>query len=159
MVSIKSEIVINAPPQTVRSTFLDFPSHSEWNPFFVRFKDVGEVKPGTHLEIDMKLKGEDNVRTMNPVVLANTNDEFKWKGSLASDWVFVGTHYFLFESIDDGKSTRLVQGEDFGGFLVPVLGLMGIFEKTTASFEDLNVALKAEAEKRYEAGKDGAAGM
>lgn len=162
MVSIKKDIVINAPPQTVRSTFLDFKSHSEWDPFFVRFKDVGEVEPGTQLEIDMKLKGENDVRTMKPVVLVNTNDELKWKGNLASDWIFVGSHYFRFESIDDGNSTRLIQGEDFGGILVSVLKLMGIFEKTTASFEDLNVALKAEAERRFEAsgsGRDGAAGM
>lgn len=148
MVSIKTEITINAPPQTVRSTFLDFESHAKWNPFFVRVKDVGEVNPGTGLEIDMKLKGETTVRTMKPVVLVNSEDELKWKGNLGFDSVFVGAHYFKFESIEDGAATRLVQGEDFGGFLVPVLNLVGLFEKTKASFEDLNEALKKEAESR-----------
>lgn len=127
---------------------MDFESHAKWNPFFVRVKDVGEVKPGTVLELDMRLKGETTVRTMNPVVVVNNSDELRWSGNLASDWVFVGKHYFQFESINDGNSTRLVQGEDFGGFLVPVLNLVGLFEKTKASFEDLNVALKTEAESR-----------
>lgn len=127
---------------------MDFESHAKWNPFFVRVKDVGEVKPGTVMEIDMKLKGKTTVRTMTPVVVVNNSDELRWRGKLASDWVFVGTHYFQFESIDDGNSTRFVNGEDFGGFLVPVLNLVGLIEMTKASFEDLNVALKTEAESR-----------
>lgn len=150
MTSLQAEITINAPPQVVRSTLLDFQSHSQWNPFFVQFKQIGdgELGPGTSLEIDMKLKGEKYTTKMKPVVQENTPEVFRWKGRLGFDSIFSGEHYFQFHLAQDGKATRLVQGENFGGILVPVFSWIGIMDKTRASFDDLNTALKAEAEKR-----------
>lgn len=150
MVSLNAEITINTSPEVVRKTLLDFESHSKWNPFFVLFKVVGngDVKPGTGLDIDMKLKGDKKPTNMKPTVLVNSAEEFRWKGKLFFDVLFSGEHYFQFKPVDSGKSTQLIQGENFGGVLVPVLNLIGLFDKTKQSFEDLNAALKTEAESR-----------
>lgn len=149
MVSITKTIVIDASPEVVRNTFLDLPSHATWDPFFVKFAIKGDdktIKPGTQLDIDLKLDGSSS-NNMTPTVLTNTAEELSWKGVLASDYVFGGTHSFKWNATGDGK-TEVVQSEDFSGFLVPVFGVFGIMKKTEKGFNDLNEALKKEAERR-----------
>lgn len=147
MVAIKYEIAIDASPEVVRSTFLDFKSHAQWDPLLTLIvANDDDVKPGTVLEIDLQLKGE-AARKMKPTVLTNTPEEFKWKGVLWFETIFCGQHYFQFKPTTDGKTT-LVQGENFSGFLVPVISWFGVFEKTKVGFELLNAALKTEAESR-----------
>lgn len=147
MVSIKKEITIDASPEIVKKTFFDFESHAQWDPFMVLFKAPDGASPGNTLDIDLMIKGDSKTTNMKPVVQVNTDEEFLWKGKLGFDLIFVGKHYFRFKAVDGGK-TQFTQGEDFGGILVPLLSMIGIFTKTEASFGALNEALKKEAELR-----------
>lgn len=148
---ISRTIVIDRSPEVVRSTFLDFPSHAKWNPFFVKFEVVGDTKEvvkGTQFNIDMMLKGDKSPTNMKPTVLVNNEKELRWKGKLFADFVFVGEHYFYFNPIQGGKATEVVQSEEFGGILAPVLLAIGMIAKTEERFGDLNEGLKKEAEGR-----------
>ena len=42
----------------------------------------------------------------------------RWRGGIRG--VYVGSHYFQVKAVDE-KSCALIQGEDFYGFLVPIL--------------------------------------
>ncbi|KAK9486134.1 hypothetical protein V1527DRAFT_81432 [Lipomyces starkeyi] len=147
---ITTDITISAPPSKVRAVFLDFPAHSQWDPFMVSIavhKPPGATPdPGTQLKITLKLEsGMTNV--MYPTVLENSEEMFRWKGKLMFDLLFAGKHSFEFLPFtgDDGTvQTRFVQSETFGGVLVPLFG--GILKQTENSFKLLNKALKERVE-------------
>ncbi|EMG48229.1 hypothetical protein SBY92_003130 [Candida maltosa Xu316] len=152
MTRIETNIIIKAKPEEVRSIFLDYKKYPQWNPFFTSFakysnKQDPNLNVGDELQIDLKLKGTNHTSTMYPTILTNTENEFTWKGTLVSDWLFTGTHSFKFESID-GDKTLFTQSEEFGGFLVFIFYLFGIFGKTQESFQSLNESLKDYIESR-----------
>lgn len=147
MVAIKYEIAIDASPEVVRSTFFDFESHAQWDPFLILIVPRDEdVKPGTVLEIDLQFQGA-APRKMKPTVLKNTPEELRWRGLLWYESIFCAQHYFQFKPTTDGKTT-LVQGEDLSGFLVPVISWFGLFERSKIGIQLLNAALKDEVESR-----------
>jgi len=72
-------------------------------------------------------------------------EKFCWKGKLFITGLFDGTHYFILEEIEEGK-TLLRHGESFTGLLTgPVLRKIGV--ATQEAFERMNLALKDRAEK------------
>jgi hypothetical protein len=65
--------------------------------------------------------------TMTPTVVKNDADGFGWHGHLANiSGLFDGKHLFLLEDGGEGR-TRLVQREEFAGFLfTPLMKWMGM---------------------------------
>lgn len=152
MPSIQTNIIIQAPPELVRQKFFDYRSYPRWNPFMVSFQKYTntsdpQLNEGDELQIDLKLKGMNHTSTMYPTILTKTELSLAWKGVLVSDWIFYGIHSFTIEPLDGGTRTLFVQLERFGGLLVYILQLFGVFRKTKESFIEFNEALKDEAEK------------
>src|SRR5216117_2978760 len=96
MPSINTDIIIAAPPATVRKIFLDFPSYPQWNPFItsVQVSDP-TVPPGTPFKI---IVWKFIVDKSN--IVENTPQEFSWSGVLIAKWFQEGRHHFKFESIE-----------------------------------------------------------
>ena len=72
-------------------------------------------------------------------------EKFCWRGKLFVKGLFDGTHYFILEDTDDGK-TYLTHGENFRGLLVGPM-LRQIEKETLAAFKRMNLALKSKVEK------------
>ena len=51
--------------------------------------------------------------------------------------LFDGEHYFTIEPLN-GSRVRFVQGENFTGLLVPLMGVIGVYKNTSAGFEEMN---------------------
>ena len=85
--------------------------------------------------------------TIYPTILNKTDLSLVWKGALVSDWIFYGIHKFAIESLEGGTRTLFIQLELFGGLLVYILQLFGVFRRTQDSFIEFNEALKDEVEK------------
>lgn len=84
--------------------------------------------------------------TFKPDILRfEVNKELRWKGKLVVRGIFDGEHYFLLHDFGNGR-TRFTQGEKFSGLLIPLLAK--VLTKTKSHFESMNVALKAECEKK-----------
>jgi len=79
------------------------------------------------------------------VIRSQTARELRWLGHLGVPGIFDGEHYFQLQPGPDG-GTRLVQGEKFTGFTVPLFG--GVLRKSEKGFEMLNQALKDECESQ-----------
>ncbi|KAK9376509.1 uncharacterized protein V1513DRAFT_438888 [Lipomyces chichibuensis] len=148
--SVTTDITISAPPSKVRAVFLDFPAHSQWDPFMVSIavhKPPGAAPdPGTQLKVKLKLESG-MTSVMYPTVVENSQEMFRWKGKLMFDLLFSGEHSFEFLpfTADDGTvQTRFVQAETFGGVLVPIFG--GILKQTEKGFKLLDNALKERVE-------------
>ncbi|KAI5965648.1 uncharacterized protein KGF55_001010 [Candida pseudojiufengensis] len=152
MTSIETHIIIQAPIEEVTSIFFNYQSYQEWNPFLVKFqkytnKSDPTLNVGDELQIDLKLKGMSHTSTMYPKVLQSSDTILEWKGDLLYDWIFHGFHKFEFKSIDNNKRTVVSQSEKFGGILVYVFKILGLYRKTQESFIEFNEALKDQVEK------------
>lgn len=143
MKSLRTEITIDASPEKVWNVLMDHPQYATWNPFITQVS--GNAQEGQHLEVTISPDGQKPMK-FTPEVLVNKDQlEFRWLGKLFVKGLADGEHYFQLEQTEDGK-TRFVHGEHFTGLLAGVLvSIMG--ENTLKGFNDMNVALKAMAEK------------
>jgi hypothetical protein len=138
---IEKVIEIDAPPEAVWRVLMEFDAYSEWNPFIRSIS--GRAEPGETLTVRLEPAGGRGM-TIKPKVQAVEPDrELRWRGRLLVPGLFDGEHTFRIEPIGEGRS-RFVQGERFGGVLVPLV--KGVLRKTELAFEQMNAALKQRVE-------------
>lgn len=141
MKKIRKEVLIKAKPATVWAVLTDFESFPQWNPFIHAIS--GDKEMGAQLAVTIK-PPDGKALTFKPRVLAfRENEELRWKGKLLFRGLFDGEHYFRLTEKEDG-STSFIQGENFSGCLVGLLGK--VIEKTGQGFEEMNAALKRKCE-------------
>jgi hypothetical protein len=146
MRTIDARIHIDAPPEDIWATLVDFESYPAWNPFITSIE--GELRVGARLAVRLAPPGGRGI-TMRPVVqTVEPPARFGWLGHLLVPRVFDGAHGFTIEKRPDGGST-FVQREEFRGALVPLVGR--VLEQTAAGFEGMNAALKAHVEEQARA--------
>jgi hypothetical protein len=142
MRELRREVEIDAPPERVWAVLTGFAAYPEWNPFIRRIS--GELREGARLEVRIE-PPEGRAMTFKPTVRAvEANRELRWLGRLFLPRAFDGEHSLRIEPLGDGRS-RFVQSERFSGLLVGLL--KGALAKTETGFEQMNSALKAQAEQ------------
>lgn len=144
MKSISTEIVINASKEKVLKILSDFAAYPDWNPFITEI--LGELKTGAKLKVTLKIEGRKPTSFKPGLISVIPGKKICWQGKLFVKGLFDGIHYFILEETEDGK-TQLTQEEIFQGILVNPI--MKKIEKPTLNFfRQMNLALKAEAEKQ-----------
>lgn len=142
MKSIRTDIHIEASPETVWQVLTDFSRYPDWNPFIPRAE--GEIREGARIEVRIEPPGGQGMTFRPTVQRVVPHGELRWLGRLWVPKLFDGEHIFELHPEDGG--TRFVQRENFSGLLVPVLG--GTMESATRrGFDAMNRALKEEAER------------
>jgi hypothetical protein len=142
MHEVRTEIEIEATPERVWGILLDFPSHSQWNPFVRSIKGVAKV--GDRLTVFIQPKGGKGM-TFHPAVLTVIpNAELRWLGHFFLRGIFDGEHYFQIMQLAPHR-VRFVQGERFSGVLVP-FAKWSLDSGTKAGFVAMNQALRSRAE-------------
>ncbi len=140
---LRTEIEILAPPSAVWSALVDFPAYRDWNPFIAHI--AGELRAGARLEVRIS-PPEGSEMTFRPtLLLVEPERELRWKGHLWIPGLFDGEHFFRLTEVEPGR-TRFVQGENFSGILVKLLGRA--LTRTARGFVFMNQALKRRVEKR-----------
>ncbi len=136
---LTTQIHIQAAPDKVWDVLMDFDYHPQWNPFIKHISGSREIGEMLNIELGgMKFK---------PIVKEmKENREFRWLGKLWFKGLFDGEHQFILEPNEDGTTT-FHQNESFRGVLVPIFKKK-LLEETKSSFEEMNVALKVECEKK-----------
>jgi hypothetical protein len=143
MAELHTGIEIDASAETVWLLLTDFENYPNWNPFIHSIE--GEQKEGAPLKIFIKPSGGSGMTLKPNVVDCIPNKKFSWLGSLFVKGLFDGRHEFLIETISENK-TKFVQREFFSGILVPPVWAL-IKKNTQRGFEEMNAALKVQAEK------------
>jgi hypothetical protein len=139
---LNTEIIISCTPNIIWSILTNFDRYPEWNPFIRSVK--GNKNVGEQLVVRLQPPDSKEFK-FRPVILKyKQNEEFRWKGKLGINGIFDGEHYFMLVDLDNGQ-TRFIQGEKFGGILVPFMGK--VLVKTKKGFELMNQALKEHCEK------------
>ena len=141
---LKSEIEINASPETVWNLLTDTSKYPEWNPFIRRLS--GELKVGQKLVVFIQPSGASGME-FKPVVLNfEPNRELRWLGRLLFPGLFDGEHIFQIEPLSE-KRVRFHQREVFSGILVPLLK-KSLNTDTRRGFNEMNQKLKELAESK-----------
>lgn len=140
---LRTQVDIDATPETVWSVLTDLERYAEWNPFIVEANGV--VAVGSKLTNRLRPPGGREM-TIKPVVtVVEPAHTFEWLGRLGIPGIFDGRHRFDLEPTQDG-GTRLVHSEQFDGLLVRFMRT-SLDTQTKAGFEAMNAALKTRAEK------------
>jgi hypothetical protein len=143
MKSIRTEIHIEAPPETVWQVLTDFRQYPDWNPFMPHAE--GDIREGATIEVRIEPPGGRGMTFRPTLRRVEPNRELRWLGRLLLPKLFDGEHIFELHPAEEG--TRFIQRENFGGLLVPLL--WGTLEGATRrGFEAMNQALKERAEAR-----------
>lgn len=141
MQNIQTEILINATPQQVWKTLLDFENYPNWNPF-IHIK--GQAKVGQQLTNTLFLDNQ-KPQVFKPIVLAiEKQQQLRWQGQLFIKGLFDGEHYFKLEAVSQNQ-TKLIHGENFSGILTSLI-LKMVKTATINGFEKMNTALKRQVE-------------
>lgn len=135
---IKTEIAINASPQKVWTTFINFEEYPHWNPFIKSIK--GQIDIGEKIVVNIEPSGAKGM-TFKPTVLTFIkHKELSWMGVLLFKGLFDGKHKF--ELIDNKNGTTIfAQSEIFKGILVPFFKKQ-LNKNTKNGFREMNEKLK-----------------
>jgi len=136
---ISAAIQIGAPPMTVWAILTDLGRYPEWNPLFREAS--GEVAVGNLITLRSVHPVNGRMMTVRPkIVVAEPGVELRWSAGLPG--IIGGEHSFTLTPRNDG--TLLAQSESFRGLLAPFS--RRTMANTSASFRELNEALKKRAE-------------
>ena len=139
---LRTEILIEAPPEREWEGRTDFEQMPEWNPFIKKIE--GDLKVGAQLKVLIEPPGG-KAMTFKPVVkILEPKTEFRWLGNLLIPGIFDGEHIFQLEQINDNK-IKFIHRENFSGLLVPLLW-KSLNSTTRQGFEEMNKALKEKVE-------------
>lgn len=141
MREIRTAIEINAPPERVWQTIVDFPAYPEWNPFVTRAK--GALRMGERIEIFVQVPDGPAMVFKPRVLRVEPPRELRWLGTLAVPGLFNGEHIFRLEPVGAGRS-RFLHEEEFTGLLIPFMG--SVLKKSARGYVLMNEALKARVE-------------
>lgn len=146
-----TEIEIDASPEIVRSKFLEFEKWSEWNTVIpeiaIKSGDLNDLstKPTLDLMLNFGRKGDPAKAPVYPYVYDNNEEVFNWgfrKGILIS-----AEHVFIFESINNGKGTRLVHYEKMKGMLKAFIMTKKTRANMIAKYNEMNEGFKTFCER------------
>lgn len=139
--SIRTEIIIDAPKETVWGVLTDFTNYPAWNPFIVNIE--GELITGSKLTNTM-LNGDKRFVFRPKVLKVIPYRYFDWAGSLWVKGIFDGHHYFEIEELTPAQ-VKLSHGEYFSGIFSTYI-LKKIGDDTLDNFIKMNQAIKKLAE-------------
>ncbi len=138
-----TSIEINASPNAVWQVLTDFSRFPQWNPFIRSIS--GEVTQGAQLHVQVQPPDGDGMTFHPKVLVAEPGHELRWLGRFLLPGIFDGEHRFQIEPLGEHR-VRFVQSEVFSGLLVPLLW-NSLDTKTRQGFEEMNQALKLQAEQ------------
>lgn len=143
--TVYTEIEIKATPEIVRAKFLEFKKWPEWNTVIpkiaVKSGDINDLRtnPTLDLTLDFGRKNDPSPAPVSPNVTENNSNVFNWGFKMA---ILKAEHVFIFESINEGKGTRLVHYERMSGMLKSFVMTKKTQANMTERYNTMNEELK-----------------
>ncbi|MCU0424090.1 MAG: SRPBCC domain-containing protein [Candidatus Kapabacteria bacterium] len=141
---IRNDVEINAPPEKVWKTVIDFQRYREWNSQLQYLG--GEVKPGGRLHLKLSAQGAEPYEFTPIVSYWEENKRFAWLAETGLPRIFDGEHFFELQDIGNGK-TLVINREEYRGILSLVMKNLPMMKDAPAGFALMNTELKTFCEK------------
>lgn len=142
MKELRTEITIQASPETIWHILTDLAKYPDWNPFITRARGKAEV--GAKVDITVP-SGAKELTLHCTVTKVDLNRELRWTYHVLLPNLFRGEHSFVIERVGPDQ-VRFVDREVFNGVLVP-LQAKSIDSNSRHGFEAMDKALKVRAEQ------------
>ncbi|MEO0561791.1 MAG: SRPBCC domain-containing protein [Chloroflexota bacterium] len=137
---IHTEVVIDAPPETVWGVLTDFDRLAEWSNNFIGLE--GDFKDGGQVTVEFKTLGEHSTTLDHELKFFEEGRSFGWSDPLLPG--IADRHLYQVNPTDDGK-TQFVQNDQVHGHMAPIIGHQ-LAKATMQSYVLFNRALKERAE-------------
>ncbi|HET7416884.1 MAG TPA: SRPBCC domain-containing protein [Solirubrobacterales bacterium] len=133
---LRTETVLDAPPEAVWAVLADFASWDDWNPTLIRTS--GPPVVGTEVRMRLRL-GRALVPMRQQILEVDPPRRLAWRSRQAWPAALDVHRHFVLEPVEGGR-TRFVQYEDTAGFAGPVeVALLG--KLIVRGYDDLARAL------------------
>ena len=143
---LRAEVEIDAPLSHVYGVLTDFPRYVEWNPFITTI--AGKLAEGEQLSVDLSLPEGSSYELKPRLTQVTVNAELRWRGHFWVPSLLEVEHFFQLEGRGP-TLTRLVQGQNFSGFLLRFA--TKTLTQTARGLVYMNQALKKHAESSWRA--------
>ena len=146
---IEHRVGIQAPAEVIWELIYDLASWRDWNPLYP--KAAGDIRIGSTLDLTLALPGQ-QPRQIHPVIREWVpNEQLHWNLSVMGG-LMKTVRYVEIEQLAEA-SCIVSNGEIFGGMMgASAAKRMG--RAIHRGFREMNEALKARAEARWQAQKD-----
>ena len=150
--TVYTEININASPEAVKRTFLEFSKWSDWCKVIPQIQVVNgninnlESRPKLELTLDFGREKDPQKVPVNPIVTVNSKEVFVW--GLYNGFLMKAEHVFVFKPTNDGKGTHLIHYERMTGILSPLVMTKKIKVTMTEHYNIMNQDLKKLCENK-----------
>ena len=142
--TIEHEQEIAASPERVWRVLTDFAAYPAWNPYVLQL--TGDLALGATLSLTITQRNWDEPLTLSPqLVRLDPPRSFGWHGSVGIPGIHETDHYFVLEPLAGGR-TRLIQREEFRGWLPGWMDSEGHRAPTRDAFAAMDAALAARVE-------------
>ena len=142
MKELRTQIEIQASPETVWQILTDLDKYPEWNPFIHHAIGKAQVNKA----VDITVQSAAKAMTLHcTVITVEPNRELCWQYHVMHPGLFRGEHHFTIEPIGTNH-VRFIDREIFNGLLVP-LQAKDIDSNSRHGFEAMDKALKTRAEQ------------
>ena len=144
--TVYTEININASPEAVKRTFLEFSKWSDWCKVIPQIQVVNgdinnlESKPKLELTLDFGREKDPQKFPVNPIVTVNSKDVFVW--GLYNGFLMKAEHVFVFIPTNDGEGTHLIHYERMTGMLSPFIMTKKVKVNMAEHYNIMNQDLK-----------------
>jgi hypothetical protein len=141
---IEHTVEIDAPPDRVWRVLTDLEAYPDWNPYVVGIS--GGQALGDTLTLTIVQRNWDGPLTLFPVLSRREAPRtWGWHGSVGVPGLHETEHYFVLEPLSGGR-TRLVQREEFRGWLPGWMDSEEHRAPTREAFQAMDLALAARVE-------------
>lgn len=137
---LRSEVEIDAPPARVYAVLTDFARYHEWNPYLTSVR--GELAVGRKLQLELSLPEGKTYELAPEVTQVIENTELRWRSQVWLPGLLLAEQFFQLR--EHAGKTRVMQGQDFSGFLLRFSGNSLTLAARGAVY--MNQALKKRAE-------------
>jgi hypothetical protein len=138
---LRSEVEIQAPASHVYSVLTDFYGYPEWNPYLTEVQ--GDLVVGKTLKLGLSLPEGRAYELEGQVTQVTPNEAVRWVGRFWRESLLRLEQSFALSEPRPGV-TRVLQGQDFSGFLLRFAG-QGLTQAARGAVY-MNQALKRRAE-------------
>lgn len=139
---VRTEIVIDAAPQTIWSILDDLDLYAEWNKVLPEIS--GRTTVGSHVDAVICFTGAEPQPFSPKLIRIVGAREFRWVSEIPGETISRAEHYFILTPLADGK-THVEHCEEFDGPFADTMWAM-VGHIAPADYAALNEALKTRAE-------------
>lgn len=136
---IRKEVVIDASPEKVWQTIIDFENYDRWNTQLQYLG--GEVKPNGKLHLKLAVEGTAPYEFKPTISHWEVNKRFAWLAITGIPGVFDGEHFFELEK-NGGDKTLVVNREEYRGILSLLMKNLPMMKEAPKGFKKMNQELK-----------------